>query len=105
VWRFGEAARFAKVTGFREAACFGDLACFDDLPCFEEPLKRSDSQPASLASIGRSTSAAIATMMVRRRGQNPEAILPRTQMNSPHFMLALPNAIIAFQTAIPEEGR
>ena len=66
------------------------LGLFGDLPCFDEPLKRSDSQPASLASIGSSTIAAMATMMVRRRGQNPEAILPRTQMNSRRFMLAPP---------------
>jgi hypothetical protein len=63
VWGFGEAARFAKVAGFREVTWVGDL------PCFGEFLKISDSQPASLTSIGRNTEAAIATMMVRRRGQ------------------------------------
>jgi hypothetical protein len=39
---------------------------------FDEPLKISDSQPASLASIGRSISAAIAATMLRRRGQTPK---------------------------------
>ena len=71
-WRFGELAGFAKV------ARFAEMTCFVDLPCFDEPLKISDSQPASLTSIGRSTSAAIAAIMVRRRGQNLAAIPPRT---------------------------
>ena len=62
---FGGAARFATV------ARFGEAACFDDLAGFGEPLNISDSQPASLASIGRSSIAAIAAMMVRRRGQTP----------------------------------
>jgi hypothetical protein len=35
-------------------------------------LKTSDSQPASLTSIGRSTNAAIAAMMVRRRIRTPK---------------------------------
>jgi hypothetical protein len=43
--------------------------------------------------------------IVRRRGQNPEAILPRTQMHSRRFMAALPATIIAFDAAIPEGGR
>ena len=83
-------AGFAKVAGLRDVTCFGDLACFADLACFDELLKTSDSQPASLTSIGRSAIAAKAAMMVRRRGRNPEAILPRTQMNSRRFMLAPP---------------
>jgi hypothetical protein len=66
VWGFGEAAGFAKVAGFGEVTCFGDLSCFDEL------LRIFDSQPASLTSIGRSTNAAIAAMMVRRRGQTPK---------------------------------
>jgi hypothetical protein len=65
VWRLGDAAGLAKVAGFGEATRFGDLACFDEL------LKTSDSQPASLTSIGRSSKAAIAAMMVPRRGQAP----------------------------------
>jgi hypothetical protein len=60
-----QAARLA------EAACFGEATCAGDLPCFDEPLKMSDSQPASLTSIGRSTNAAIAAMRVRRRDQTP----------------------------------
>jgi hypothetical protein len=66
VWRFDEAAGFPKVAGF------GEVTCFADLPCFGELLKISCSQPASLISIGRSTNAAIATMMVRQRGQTPK---------------------------------
>jgi hypothetical protein len=65
-WRLGDTAGLAKMAGFGEVTCFGDLACFDEL------LKTSDSQPASLASIGRSSNAAIAAMMVRRRGQTPK---------------------------------
>ena len=60
----------ARVARFGEAMCFGDLAGFDEL--FDEPLKTSDSQPASLTSIGSSTNAAIAATMVRRRGRAPE---------------------------------
>jgi hypothetical protein len=41
------------------------------LLCFDELLKTSDSQPASLTSIGSSSKAAIAAMMVRR-GQTPK---------------------------------
>src|SRR6185295_14116685 len=100
----GEAARFAGAAGFCEATRFGGLACFDDLPCFDEPLKRSENQPAWLTSIGSSATAAMATMMVRRRNRHPQAILPRTQMNSRRLMLALPKAIIAAEAAIPEEG-
>jgi hypothetical protein len=66
---FAATARFAGVVRFATEARFGEAACFADLPGFEEPLKTSDSQPASLASIGRSSIAAIAAMMVRRRGQ------------------------------------
>src|ERR1700694_4901094 len=66
VARFGELARFGGVAGFGEESCFGDL------PCFDEPLKTSCSQPASLTSIGRSTNAAIAAMMVRRPSQTPQ---------------------------------
>jgi hypothetical protein len=102
--RFGETARFAATAGLDTLTCFAGLACLDDLLCFE-PLKRSDSHPAWLASIGSSTIAAMATMIVRRRGQNPEAILPRTQMHSRRFMAALPATIIAFDAAIPEGGR
>ncbi|WP_334368232.1 hypothetical protein [Bradyrhizobium sp. AZCC 1578] len=86
--RFGEAARFAKVAGLREVTCFDGLPCFGDLACFDEPLKMSDSQPASLTSIGRSTIAAITAMTMRPRRQNREAIPPRTQMNARRFMLA-----------------
>ena len=63
---FGEAAGFARV------ARLGEVTCFGDLPGFGELLKTSDSQPASLTSIGRTTNAAIAAMMVRRRGQTPK---------------------------------
>jgi hypothetical protein len=63
VWRLGDAAGLAKVAGF------GEATRFDDLPCFDGLLKTSDSQPASLTPIGRSTNAAIAAMMVRRQGQ------------------------------------
>ena len=90
MWRFAEAAASAKAAGFREVMCLGGLACFDGLACFEEPLKTSDSQPASLTSIGRSAMAAITAMMVRRRGKNPEAIPPRPQMNPRRFMPAPP---------------
>src|SRR6185295_2330569 len=86
VWRFGAAAGFVKATDLREVACFDDLTRFGDLACFDELLKTSDSQPASLTAIGRRTIAAIVAMTMRRRDQNPEAILPRTQMNSRRFM-------------------
>jgi hypothetical protein len=66
VWGFDEAAGFAKL------ARFGEVMCFGDLPGFGELLKTSDSQPASLTSIGRSTNAAIAAIMVRRQGQTPK---------------------------------
>ncbi|WP_334437872.1 hypothetical protein [Bradyrhizobium sp. AZCC 1610] len=88
VRRFGEAARFAKVAGLREVTCFDGLPCFGALACFDEPLKTSDSQPASLTSIGRSTNAAIAKIMMRPRDHNREAIPPRTEMNARRFMLA-----------------
>ncbi|WMT79378.1 hypothetical protein [Bradyrhizobium sp. Ash2021] len=65
MWRFGAAADFAKVADFGDATRFGDLLGLDG------PLKTSDSQPASLTSIGRSTNAAIAAMMVQRRGETP----------------------------------
>ncbi|WP_334418884.1 MULTISPECIES: hypothetical protein [unclassified Bradyrhizobium] len=71
--RFDEVARFAKAAGLREVTCFDGLPCFGDLACFDEPLKTSDSQPASLTSIGRSIIAAIAAMMMRPRRQNREA--------------------------------
>src|SRR5882724_4820874 len=96
-WSFGEAAGFAKAARFREMTRFADLSCFDEL------LKTSDSQPASLTSIGSSTNAAIAAMMVRW-GQNPAAIPPRMQITSRRFMLALPKAIIAARIAISEEA-
>ena len=63
---FGEAAGFARV------ARFGEVTCVGDLPGLGELLKTSESQPASLPSIGRSTNAAIAAMMVRRQGQTPK---------------------------------
>jgi hypothetical protein len=66
VWGFGEAAGLARTARFGGATCFGGLAFFG------EPLRTSDSQPASLTSIGRSTNAAIAAMMVRRRGETPK---------------------------------
>src|SRR6185369_5817279 len=88
-WRFGETARFVATAGLDTLTCFAGLACLDDLLCFE-PLKTSDSHPAWLASIGTSTIAAMATTMVRRRGQNREAILPRMQMSSRRFMPAPP---------------
>jgi hypothetical protein len=69
-WRLGDATGLAKMAGFGEVTCFGDLSGFDE-PCFDEPLKTSDSQPASLTSIGSNTNAAIAATMVRRRGQTP----------------------------------
>ena len=72
---FGEAAGFAKAAGFEvagfEVAGFGEAACVGDL-CFDGPLNISDSQPASLTSIGRSANAAIAAMMTRQRGQTPK---------------------------------
>ena len=64
VWGFRETACLAEAAGFREATC-----CLDDLPSFEDPLRISDSQPAALASIGRSINAAITAMTVRRRYQ------------------------------------
>src|SRR4051812_3991182 len=66
-WRFGAAARFATMADLDDAACFGGLACLCALPCFD-PLKRSDSQPAWLVWIGRSTRAARAMTTVLRRG-------------------------------------
>jgi hypothetical protein len=47
-------------------ARFGEVACLGDLPGLCELLKTSDSQPASLAPIGRSTNAATAATIVRR---------------------------------------
>ena len=69
---FGAGALFAEMAGFGDVAGFAELTCFGVLPCFDEPLNISDSQPALLASIGSSTNAAIAAMMVRRRGQTPK---------------------------------
>jgi hypothetical protein len=67
VWRFADAA------GFDEVADFGEASRFDGLPCFDGLLKTSDSQPAWPASIGRSTNAAIAAMMMLlRRRQTPK---------------------------------
>src|SRR6202011_2743279 len=80
VARFGELARFGGVAGFGEESCFGDL------PCFDEPLKTSCSQPASLTSIGRSTNAAIAAMMVRRGGKNPATNPPKTKRTSAAYI-------------------
>ena len=72
VWRFAEAAGFVEVVRLGEAAGFGGAARLGDWACFDEPLKTSDSQPASLASIGSNTDATIAAMMMRRRGQTPK---------------------------------
>jgi len=66
VWGFRDAAGFAKVRGF------GALTRFGDLPGLDELLRTSDSQPASLTSIGSNTNAAIAAMTVPRRGQTPK---------------------------------
>ena len=71
-WGFGDVACFADLAGFREATCFGDL------PCFGAPLKISCSRPALLPSIGSSANAAIAAMMVQRRGQ-------RLRLAQPNF--------------------
>jgi hypothetical protein len=71
VWGLAEAAWIAGLAGFAEAIGFREPDCLDDLLSFEEPLNISDSQPASLASIGNSTDAAIAAMMAQRRGQMP----------------------------------
>src|SRR5215218_1573836 len=68
---FAGTAGFATLAGFGAAAGFACVARFGGRACLEEPLKRSDRKPASLASIGSNSSAAIATMMVRRRGQIP----------------------------------
>jgi hypothetical protein len=51
---------------------FGETACFAKETCFDEPLTASDSRPASLTLIGRSTNAAIAAMMAGRRRQIAE---------------------------------
>jgi hypothetical protein len=51
-----------------ELACLGEATRASDLLCFDGPLKLSDSQPALLTSIGRSTNAAITARAVRRRG-------------------------------------
>jgi hypothetical protein len=60
------AAGFA-VWGFREAAGFREATwCLGDLPSFDEPLNMSDSQLAALASIGKSTHAAITATTMRR---------------------------------------
>jgi hypothetical protein len=66
--RFGKAAGFAKAA---RPARAGDVTCFGEWPGFDEPLKTSDSQPASLASIGNSTKAAIAATTARWRGPKP----------------------------------
>ena len=103
-WRFGEAVCFAAAAGLCDAACFAGLPCLDDLPCFEEPLKRSDSQPAWLTLIGINTIAVETTMIMPRRDQNPEAIRPRTQVDLRRLMLPLRQTIIAEEAAMPEEG-
>ncbi len=64
VWDFGKAAGFATVVRLGEVACFGDLSGFDE--------KTSDSQLASLVSIGRNANAAIAAMTVRGRTPKPD---------------------------------
>jgi hypothetical protein len=51
------------------------VTCFGEWPAFDEPLKTSDSQPASLASIGNSTKAAIAATTVQRRGPKPAFVV------------------------------
>ena len=68
--RFAVAADFAKAVRPPRA---GEVSCFGEWPGFDEPLKTSDSQPASLASIGNNTKAAIAATTVWRHGQPPKA--------------------------------
>jgi hypothetical protein len=68
-WCFGEASGFAEAARFGKVAGFGEATRFGDLSCFDEPLKTSDSQPAWLTSIDRSSDAAIVAMMVQWRGQ------------------------------------
>src|SRR6478752_1687915 len=87
VWRFDRAACLVTAAGLSAAACFGGLLCLGDLPCFEEPLNKSDSQPAWLTLIGINIIAAATTITMPRRDQNPEAIRPRIQMNPRRFML------------------
>src|SRR4029077_7430361 len=72
-WRFGDPAGLAEVACCAGAAGFGAAARRDDLSCFDEPLNMSDSQPAWLASIGESTSAAIAAMIMPQRRQTPNS--------------------------------
>ena len=64
--RFGETAGFAAVTGLGEAAGFDGAARFGGRLCFDVPLNTSDSQPASLTSIGSNSNATIAVTMVRQ---------------------------------------
>ncbi|MEO6842291.1 MAG: hypothetical protein ABI192_16205 [Bradyrhizobium sp.] len=64
--------RSFEATGFARAVRVGDVTCFGGLADFEDPLNTSDSQPASLASIGNSTRAAIAATTVQRRRQPPK---------------------------------
>jgi hypothetical protein len=63
--------RFREADGFTRAARFGEVVCAADLPVFGEPLKTSDSQLASLTSIGRNTDAAIAAITTRRHPPKP----------------------------------
>ena len=81
VSRFGEGAGFAagfgaagfdEMAGFGGAAVFGDSLCFGGLSRFDEPLNISVNQLAALTSIGSSTNATVAAMMVHRRDQMPK---------------------------------
>jgi hypothetical protein len=54
---FDEAACLAEVLGFDEATCLVDLPCVF--------WKMSDTQPATLISVGRNTDAATAAIKVR----------------------------------------
>jgi hypothetical protein len=66
VWGFGVGAGFARAARLDETTRFDETTCFGDFAGFADLLKTSDSQPAWLTSIGRSTDAAIAEMMAQR---------------------------------------
>jgi len=69
VWGFGVGAGFARATRFDETR-FDETTCFGDFAGFADLLKTSDSQPAWLTSIGRSTDAAEnEERHLNRRGQ------------------------------------
>jgi hypothetical protein len=63
------------------------------LAAFDEPLKTSDSQPASLASIGSSTKAAIATTTVR--GQPPKAAFAKVLPDDGNSHLSQSDSLLA----------